>query len=408
MAYLIGYHGKDNQWSYWTTKHGFARKDLKNVSMFKNRKGAAKVLASALDKYPSQFGKFHMVDRLYLVDQSNPNNNMKWSDYLDSLKPKPVFELAAISADKKYMWYKRSDDKWNSDANDSALSRYKNLTDAKEVMNQIVVETLPSLVEYVGVWNVNKKDWASDLTKVKLDEVDNNDGDKSSEVIDSKEMTDKSESPVDLPDLIDALTQSAEPVEEPLTDESESIVDGPDLIDVLTHSAEPVEEQSTDTDSLNEFPVNVKVKSLLDSLGFNIYDVLRSIKIISRLSQLSEQLDKVVHMLDVQDTQDLLHIIELDDLNDFSKLKVIDALREVRRDRRKAKDLAGFAEALRQSVDFEKLSNVLNDEALTDIDNRAYRFRRDEIGQWADESLDDLVIDHGVSDEELMGDDDNK
>lgn len=171
MAYVIGYHGKDNQWSYWTTKHGFARKDLKNVSMFRNRKGAAKILASALDKYPSQFGKFHMVDRLYLVDQSNPNNNMKWSDYLDSLKPKPVFELAAISADKKYMWYKRSDDKWNSDANDSALSRYKNLTDAKEVMNQIVVGTLPNLVEYIGVWDVNKKDWASDLTKIKLDET---------------------------------------------------------------------------------------------------------------------------------------------------------------------------------------------------------------------------------------------
>lgn len=380
MAYVIGYHGKDNQWSYWTTKHGFARKDLKNVSMFRNRKGAAKVLASALDKYPSQFGKFHMVDRLYLVDQNNPNNNMKWSDYLESLKPKPVFELAAISADKKYMWYKRSDDKWNSDANDSALSRYKNLTDAKEVMNQIVVETLPSLVEYVGVWNVNKKDWASDLTKVKLDEADDHDDDELSEATDYKEMTDK----------------------------SESIVDGPDLIDALTHSAEPVEEPLTDTDLLNEFPVNVKVKSLLDSLGFNIDDVLRSIKIITRLSQLSDQLDKIVHILDVQDTQDLLHIIELDDLNDFSKLKVINALTEVRRERRKAKDLAGFAEALRQSVDFEKLSNVLNDEALTDINNRAYRFRRDEIGQWADKSLNDLVIDHGVSDEELMGDDDNK
>lgn len=380
MAYVIGYHGKDNQWSYWTTKHGFARKDLKNVSMFKNRKGAAKALTSALDKYPSQFGKFHMIDRLYLVDQSNPNNNIKWSDYLDSLKPKPVFELAAISADKKYMWYKRSDDKWNSDANDSALSRYNNLTDAKEVMNQIVVGTLPNLAVYIGVWNVNKKDWASDLTKVKLDEADHNDGDKSFEAIDSKEMTDKLESPVDVPGLIDAMTQPPESVEEP----------------------------STDIDSSNEFPVNVKVKSLLDSLGFNIHDVLRSIKIIARLSQLSDQLDKVVHMLDVQDTQDLLHIIELDDLNDFSKLKVIDALIEVRRERRKAKDLAGFAEALRQSVDFEKLSNVLNDEALTDIDNRAYRFRRDEIGQWADESLDDLVIDHGVSDEELMGDDDNK
>lgn len=379
MAYVIGYHGKDNQWSYWTTKHGFARKDLKNVSMFRNRKGAAKILASALDKYPSQFGKFHMIDRLYLVDQSNPNNNMKWSDYLDSLKPKLVFELAAISADKKYMWYKRSDDKWNSDANDSALSRYKNLTDAKEVMNQIVVETLPSLVEYVGVWNVNKKDWASDLTKVKLDEADDHDDNELSEATDSKEMTDKLESPVDVSGLIDAMTQSPEPIEEP----------------------------STDTDSSSEFPVNVKVKSLLDSLGFNIHDVLRSIKIIARLSQLSEQLDKAVHMLDVQDTQDLLHIIELDDLNDFSKLKVINALTEVRRERRKAKDLAGFAEALRQSVDFEKLSNVLNDEALTDIDNRTYRFRRDEIGQWADESLDDLVIDHGVSDEELMGDDDN-
>ena len=379
MAYLIGYHGKDNQWSYWTTKHGFARKDLKNVSMFKNRKGAAKVLASALDKYPSQFGKFHMVDRLYLVDQNNPNNNMKWSDYLDSLKPKPVFELAAISADKKYMWYKRSDDKWNSDANDSTLSRYNNLTDAKEVMSQIVVGTLPSLVEYIGVWNVNKKDWASDLTKVKLDEADDNDNELS-EAIDSKEMTDRLESSVDVSGLIDAMTQPPEPVEEPLTDDN----------------------------SLNEFPVNVKVKSLLDSLGFNIDDVLRSIKIITRLSQLSDQLDKIVHILDVQDTQDLLHIIELDDLNDFSKLKVIEALREVRRERRKAKDLAGFAAALRQSVDFEKLSNVLNDEALTDIDNRAYRFRRDEIGQWADKSLDDLVIDHGVSDEELLGDNDNK
>lgn len=380
MAYVIGYHGKDTQWSYWTTKHGFARKDLKNVSMFKNRKGASKVLASALDKYPSQFGKFHMVERLYLVDQNNPNNNMKWSDYLEALKPKPVFELAAISADKKYMWYKRSDDKWNSDANDSALSRYKNLTDAKEVMNQIVVETLPSLVEYVGVWNVNKKDWASDLTKVKLDETADHDDDELSEATDYKEMTDK----------------------------SESIVDGPDSIDVLTQSAEPVEEPLTDTDLLNEFPVNAKAKSLLDSLGFNIDDVLRSIKIITRLSQLSDQLDKIVHILDVQDTQDLLHIIELDDLNDFSKLKVIDALREVRRDRRKVKDLAGFAEALRQSVDFEKLSNVLNDEALTDIENRAYRFRRDEIGQWADKALDDLVIDHAVSDEELMGDNDNK
>lgn len=236
-----------------------------------------------------------------------------------------------------------------------------------------------SLLEYVGVWNVNKKDWASDLTKVKLDEADDHDDDELFEATDSKEMTDKLESPVDGPDLIDALTQSAEPVEEPLTD----------------------------TDLLNEFPVNAKAKSLLDSLGFNIHDVLRSIKIIARLSQFSEQLDKVVHMLDVQDTQDLLHIIELDDLNDFSKLKVINALTEVRRDRRKAKDLAGFAEALRQSVDFEKLSNVLNDEALTDIDNRAYRFRRDEIGQWVDTSLDDLVIDHGVSDEELMGDDDN-
>ena len=381
MAYVIGYHGKDNQWSYWTTKHGFARKHLKNVSMFRNRKGAAKILASALDKYPNQFGKFHTVDRLYLVDQNNPNNNMKWSDYLESLKPKPLFELAAISADKKYMWYKRSDDKWNSDANDSALSRYNNLTDAKEVINQIVVGTLPNLVEYIGVWNVNKKDWASDLTKVKLDEVDNNDGDNSSEVIDSKEMTDNSESPVYVPSLVDAMTQPPEPIEEP----------------------------STDTDSSNEFPVNAKVKSLLDSLGFNIDDVLRSIKIIARLSQLSEQLDKVVHMLDVQDTQDLLHIIELDDLNDFSKLKVINALTEVRRERRKAKDLAGFAEALHQSVDFEKLSNVLDSEALTDIDNRAYRFRRDEIGQWADTSLDDLVIDHdGVSDEELMGNDDNK
>lgn len=379
MGYVIGYHGKDNQWSYWTTKHGFARKDLKNVSMFRNRKGAAKVLASALDKYPNQFGKFHMVDRLYLVDQNNPNNNMKWSDYLESLKPKPVFELAAVSADKKYMWYKRSDDKWNSDANDSALSRYNNLTDAKEVMNQIVVGTLPNLVEYIGVWNVSKKDWASDLTKVKLDEADDNDDDKSSEAIDFKEMTDKSESPVDVPGLIDLLTQPAKPVEESLTD----------------------------VESSNEFPVNAKVKSLLDSLGFNICDVLRSIKIIIQLSQLSDQLDKVVHMLDVQDTQDLLHIIELNDLNDFSKLKVIEALREVRRERRKAKDLAGFAEALHQSVDFEKLNNVLDSEALTDINNRAYRFRRDEIGQWADKSLNDLVIDHGVGDEELIGDDDN-
>lgn len=386
MAYVIGYHGKDNQWSYWTTKHGFARKHLKNVSMFRNRKGAAKVLASALDKYPSQFGKFHMVDRLYLVDQSNPNKNMKWSDYLESLKPKSVFELAVISADKKYMWYKRSDDKWNSDANDSALSRYNNLTDAKEAMNQIIVGTLPKLAVYVGVWNVNKKDWASDLTKVKLDEADDNDDDKLSEAIDSKEMTDKSESPVDVPGLIDVLTQPAESVEEPLTD-----------IDLLIQPPEPVEESSTDTDSSNEFPVNAKAKSLLDSLGFNIHDVLRSIKIIARLSQLSDQLDKVVHMLDMQDTQDLLHIIELDDLNDFSKLKVIEALREVRRERRKAKDLAGFAEALHQSIDFEKLNNVLDSEALTDINNRAYRFRRDEIGKWADASLDDLVIDHGVS-----------
>lgn len=359
MAYVIGYHGKDNHWSYWTTKHGFARKDLKNVSMFRNRKGAAKTLMGALDKYPSQFGKFHMVDRLYLVDQNNPNNNMKWSDYLESLKPKPVFELAAISADKKYMWYKRSDDKWNSDANDSALSRYNNLTDAKEVMNQVVVGTLPNLVEYIGVWNVNKKDWASDLTKVKLDEADDNDDDELSEATDYKEMTDKSESIVDGPGLIDAMTQPPESFEEPLTD----------------------------TDSSNEFPVNAKVRSLLDSLGFNIDDVLRSIKIITRLSQLSDQLDKIVHILDVQDTQDLLHIIELDELNDFSKFKVIDALREVRRERRKAKDLAGFAEALRQSVDFEKLSDVLNDEALTDINNRDYRFRRDEIGQWADKSL---------------------
>lgn len=32
MAYVIGYHGKDNQWSYWTTKHGFARKDLNEMS----------------------------------------------------------------------------------------------------------------------------------------------------------------------------------------------------------------------------------------------------------------------------------------------------------------------------------------------------------------------------------------
>lgn len=388
MGYVIGYHGKDNQWSYWTTKHGFARKDLKNVSMFRNRKGAAKVLASALDKYPSQFGKFHMVDRLYLVDQSNPNNNIKWPDYLESLKPKSVFELAVISADKKYMWYKRSDDKWNSDANDSALSRYNNLTDAKEAMNQIIVGTLPKLAVYVGVWNVNKKGWASDLVRVKLDEAD--DDDKSSEVIVSKEMTDKSESPVDVPGFIDLLTQPSESVEEPLTD-----------IDLLIQPAKPVEEPSTDIDSSNEFPVNVKVKSLLDSLGFNIHDVLWSIKIIARLSQLSEQLDKVVHMLDVQDTQDLLHIIELDDLNDFSKLKVIDALREVRRERRKAKDLAGFAEALHQSIDFEKLNNVLDSEALTDINNRDYRFRRDEIGQWADKSLDDLVIDHGVSDEEV-------
>lgn len=371
MAYVIGYHGKDNQWSYWTTKHGFARKDLKNVSIFRNRKGAAKTLMSALDKYPNQFGKFHMVDRLYLVDQNNLNNNIKWPDYLESLKPKSVFELAVISADKKYMWYKRSDDKWNSDANDSALSRYNNLTDAKEAMNQIIVGTLPKLAVYVGVWNVNKKGWASDLVRVKLDEAD--DDDKSSEVIVSKEMTDKSESPVDVPGLIDLLIQPAKPVEEPLTD----------------------------TDSSNEFPVNAKVKSLLDSLGFNIHDVLRSIKIIARLSQLSDQLDKVVHMLDIQDTQDLLHIIELDDLNDFSKLKVINALTEVRRERRKAKDLAGFAEALHQSIDFEKLNNVLNDEALTDIDNRAYRFRRDEIGRWADDSLDDLVIDHGVSDEEV-------
>ena len=373
MGYVIGYHGKDNQWSYWTTKHGFARKDLKNVSIFRNRKGAAKVLASALDKYPSQFGKFHMVDRLYLVDQSNPNNNIKWPDYLESLKPKSVFELAVISADKKYMWYKRSDDKWNSDANDSALSRYNNLTDAKEAMNQIIVGTLPKLAVYVGVWNVNKKGWASDLVRVKLDEVDDNYDGELSEAADSKEMTDKVESPVDVSGLIDAMPQPPEPVEEP----------------------------STDIDSSNEFPVNVKVKSLLDSLGFNIHDVLWSIKIIARLSQLSEQLDKVVHMLDVQDTQDLLHIIELDDLNDFSKLKVIDALREVRRERRKAKDLAGFAEALHQSIDFEKLNNVLDSEALTDINNRDYRFRRDEIGQWADESLDDLVIDHGVSDEEV-------
>lgn len=370
MAYVIGYHGKDNQWSYWTTKHGFARKDLKNVSIFRNRKGAAKTLTSALDKYPNQFGKFHMVDRLYLVDQNNLNNNIKWPDYLESLKPKSVFELAVISADKKYMWYKRSDDKWNSDANDSALSRYNNLTDAKEAMNQIIVGTLPKLAVYIGVWNVNTKGWASDLVRVKLDEADD---DKSSEVIVSKEMTDKSESPVDVPGLIDLLIQPAKPVEEP----------------------------PTDTDSSNEFPVNVKVKLLLDSLGFNIHDVLRSIKIIARLSQLSDQLDKAVHMLDVQDTQDLLHIIELDDLNDFSKLKVINALTEVRRERRKAKDLAGFAEALHQSIDFEKLNNVLDSEALTDIDNRAYRFRRDEIGQWADESLDDLVIDHGVSDEEV-------
>lgn len=93
-------------------------------------------------------------------------------------------------------------------------------------------------------------------------------------------------------------------------------------------------------------------------------------------------------MLDVQDTQDLLHIIELDDLNDFSKLKVIDALTEVRCERRKVKDLAGFAEALHQSVDFDKLRNVLNDEALSDISNRAYHFRRDEIGKWAHASLD--------------------
>lgn len=131
MAYVIGYHGKDSKWSYWTTKHGFARKNLKNVSIFKNRKGAAKVLASALDKYPSQFGKFHMVDRLYLVDQNNPNKNMKWSDYLESLKHKPVFELACVSADKKYMWYKRSDDKWTSDANDLSLSRYNDWNDGK-------------------------------------------------------------------------------------------------------------------------------------------------------------------------------------------------------------------------------------------------------------------------------------
>lgn len=361
MAYVIGYHGKDNQWSYWTTKHGFARKYLKNVSMFRNRKGAAKVLASALDKYPSQFGKFHMVDRLYLVDQNNPNNNMKWSDYLESLKPKPLFELACVSADKKYMWYKRSDDQWNSDANDPSLSRYNDWNDAKEVMGRLVVGMFPRLAVYVGVWDVNKADWASDLVKVKFDDgVDDNDNDdKSFEAAESKEPVAESESPVEAPGLIDLLGQPAE-LEEPLTD----------------------------TDSLNEFPVNAKVKSLLDSLGFNIHDVLRSIKIIIRLSQLSDQLDKVVHMLDVQDTQDLLHIIELDDLNDFSKLKLIDALTEVRRERRKAKDLAGFAEALHQSIDFEKLSNVLDSEALSDINNRAYRFRRDEIGKWADESLD--------------------
>lgn len=388
MAYVIGYHGKDSQWSYWTTKHGFARKDLKNVSMFKNRKGAAKTLTGALNKYPSQFGKFHMVDRLYLVDQNNPNNNIKWSDYLESLQPRPIFELASVSADKEHMWYKRSDNQWSSNANDSSLSRYNTFVDAKEAILRLVVSTLPKLAVYIGVWNVNKKDWASDLTKVKLDEADDND-DKLSEAIDFKEMTDKSESPVDVPGLIDVLTQPAESVEEPLTD-----------IDLLIQPAKPVEEPSTDTDSSNEFPVNAKAKSLLDSLGFNIHDVLRSIKIIARLSQLSDQLDKVVHMLDVQDTQDLLHIIELDDLNDFSKLKVINALTEVRRERRKAKDLAGFAEALHQSIDFEKLNNVLDSEALTDIYNRDYRFRRDEIGQWADKSLDDLVIDHGVSDEE--------
>ena len=373
MAYVIGYHGKDNQWSYWTTKHGFARKDLKNVSMFRNRKGAAKTLTSALDKYPSQFGKFHMVDRLYLVDQNNPNNNIKWSDYLESLKPKPVFELAAISDNKKYMWYKRSDDKWTSDANDPSLSRYNSWDDAKEVMGRLVVGMFPWLAVYVGVWDVNKADWASDLVRVKFDDnVDNNDDDKSSEAIYSKEMTDKSESSVDGSGLTDLLGQPAE-LEEPLTD----------------------------TDSLNEFPVNAKAKSLLDSLGFNIHDVLRSIKILIRLSQLSDQLDKVVHMLDVQDTQDLLHIIELDDLNDFSKLKVINALTEVRRERRKAKDLAGFAEALHQSVDFEKLSNVLDSEALSDINNRAYRFRRDEIGKWADKSLDNnegcSYLDNGMS-----------
>lgn len=113
-------------------------------------------------------------------------------------------------------------------------------------MGRLVVGMFPWLAVYVGVWDVNKADWASDLVRVKFDDnVDDNDDDKSSEAIDSKGMTDKSESPVEALGLTDSLGQPAK-LEEPLTD----------------------------TDSLNEFPVNAKAKSLLDSLGFNIHDVL--------------------------------------------------------------------------------------------------------------------------------------
>lgn len=352
--FAIAYDSIAGHRQYWQQTHKFSKvRDLDNIVTYGNLKASVKGLSKAINRFPDQFGLTRNRLRLKLI---NLDNNQVYS-YKECLINDGSWEIV-VKTEHGQLFYWMSDNNWTVVRNASNISRYSKRSDALKQIDKIL--NYPTDTREIGVKEITLNTF--ELVH-KLDNPSSNYDDTSNNNNATLEDLLMSSMSKQLSSSKDEILQQY-----PVTISDENKVHEVDVVKTVN--------------DLPDLPDRTEVKRLSDIPQMNVDKILDAIKTLSVLSNYKDVLKSVVHELEVCDTQDLLHIIELDQLSTVQKIKILDTLTNLRQTRRRFKDLYGFAQAISDGVDFDKIERDLSELNLTHVNSRSYRYRNLKIGQW--------------------------
>lgn len=352
--FAIAYDSVAGHRQYWQQTHKFGKaRGLDTIVTYGNLKASVKGLSKAINKFPDQFGLTRNRLRLKLI---NLDNNQEHS-YSQCLVNDGSWEIV-VNTDRGQSFYWMSDNNWTSVRNASNISRYSKRSDALKQIEKIL--NYPTGTCEIGVKEITLNTF--ELVH-KNDDLSSNDDNKNTGLGDLVSSN--------LDDLLMSSSKDEMPQQYPMTI---SDCDKIDEVDVAKN-----------VNDLPDLPDRTEVKRLSNIPQLNVDKVLDAIKTLTVLSNYKDVLKSIVHDLDMYDTQDLLHVIELDQLSMVQKIKILDTLTNIRQTRRTFKDLHGFAQAISDGVDFNKIERDLAELKLEHVNKRSYYYRNSDIRRWVND-----------------------